>query len=203
MRCFFKTGYLLFMVVLLIGCKSSGISSDNSNSCPAPARMSDGEIVAYAFTYTNGVVINHTITKMPDGDESGKIRYSVSDGREFNYSLKELCSNRAISLSNEEMFLLLDGALTGKLMENDPSSTDSKTPVEFIEKVCSDVLLALPAGEFPARMCTYVSKDGAESFSKYIHINQENNTPLLGLLQYHWTNSAQEITVKLIEWNGL
>jgi hypothetical protein len=199
----FKTKCSLLIVVLLIGCKPPGTSNDGSISCPEPARMSDGEIVTYAFTYSNGNTITHTITKMPDGDESGKIHYSISDGREFNYSLKNLCSSRAIPLSNEEVFLFLDGALTGKIVENDPLNTNSKSPVEFIETVCNDILITLPAGEFPARMCTYVSKDDTETFSKSIHINQNNSTPLLGLLQYHWTNHQQEITVELIEWNGI
>lgn len=175
--------------------------NDNAASCPSPASMSDGEIVTYKFTYENGETLNHTFTKLQDGNESGEVIYSISDGRTFNYELNKLCPNKPATLTSEAFFLLLDGSLKEVALPS--SDGNEKPPIEFVKTSCNHVTLTVVAGIFSAQTCTFDAKDSSESFTNYVHNNQGADTPLSGLLKYKWNNASQKVTVELTEWNRL
>ncbi|MBL1261314.1 MAG: hypothetical protein COB33_012365 [Thiotrichaceae bacterium] len=203
MRPFLKL-VVCFYAVYLSGCApENGV--DSHVSCPSPVSMNDGEIVTYIFTYANGETLNHTLTKAQDGDESGEVIYSVSDGRTSNYKLSDLCANKPVSLTAEAFFLLLDGGSLSILrgVEQTFSDESEKPPLEFIEKSCSDVTLTVPAGVFSTQACVFDAKDSSESFTSYVQANQEAATPLRGLIKHVWSDSSRKVTVELTEWNGL
>lgn len=201
---FFFRNLLFLLIFILSGCQSLWEYASGKGACPTLPSMSEGEIVTYTFTYSDGVTTSHTITKAHDGDEQGEIVYNISDGNTSNYKLKDLCP-KGPSLSDEQAFLLLGDvslvANTEKSFENGLFGTPSS---EWIKEGCARISLTVKAGEFSAEKCTYVTEDRSESYSTFSHFNNgESPTPLSGLLKYEEQSGDKNVTVELSEWNEL
>ena len=195
----------LFILLFFMGCNSTETYSSYAPSIT----MSDGEVVTYKFTYADGSTTTHTITKVSDGNEQGEIIYSISNGKTSNYILSELAPKN-IPLSDEESFLMFGGSSLLKKVDNSNSTNIAEgidvpntTALIMIEESCTQTMFTVGAGEFLTHICKYVAEDNSSSFTKYQHISLEANTPLGGRLKYQESNSKEEVTVELIEWNGL
>lgn len=204
MRYSIGVGLVAASTLVLTACQteSSSPGPSTSASCVAPMRMSDGEIVTYQFTYANGEQTKHTITKVADGDESGEIVYSASDGRASNRVLKDVCSEKnSVPLGREEAFLLTGASLIMSDSQDDSSSAPA--PLEFSEESCTEQNTIVPAGEFAAVHCRYIAANSNVSFTQTSQQTLGGAKPLGGLLNYELNNTNHDVVVELIEWNGI
>jgi len=191
--------YLFAFVVSVSSCLNNEESTRISESCPAQTHMSDGEIVSYSIEYANGNVEYHTISEIPDGIDSDLIVYNISSKKESTYNLKYLCPNIDSMYTKEESFILLGTSLSNLLDD----STFSSTVIDYTKQSCYEEIVTVPAGEFPAEVCSYVGNNSSESFDAYNYMQQNGSIPMRGLLKYIWRDSNQEITILLTDWNGL
>ncbi len=203
-----KPFHIVLMVVssaILAACGSDSSPPENPSraaSCPAPVVMTDGEMVTYSFTYSDGEQTDHTVTKVADGNEAGEVIYSVSDGRTANFVLSDLCAGvNPTSLGTEEAFLLAGASLIPSEPPN--RNQDAPPPIDFNQQSCAQASATVAAGEFLANQCTFASTSSDISITQATHQALGQAMPLLGLLKLGTHKTKRDVVVELKEWNGL
>lgn len=198
------------MLSFLSGCNGSNSSDDtdsdnledNTSICPAGSFMQPGQVLRFDYTYVDGTTVEYQVDKERDGDNTGYVTITNSDGLHNRFQLKDVCVSKDLSLSSEELFLVQGGdaiPFPSILSTDDADDTGDKVAVTPQENSvqCSDSRIEVTAGSFDAIKCLS-SIDGDVYQTTYNLPGDEG--PLRGLVYLEQEFEEGQVIVELTYW---
>ncbi len=198
------------MLLPLEGClhESDGVSTTIFVTCAPFPDISEGEIVSYNFSGSDGHMSTHNFI----GLKAGEFLYSSSEGIENTYSIEEVienaepfCLQPALAPTQHELLFMFgiwapELGVMNAVMEPAPDQTAEMTEADEVRD-CTYTDVSVPAGNFQTYTCTYRNSEGVFLFAE--SNSEDSNKPFSGLVKYVYGTDDHKFTAELIEWNGL